>query len=117
MITRPANRLADLRDAWLNPREWPERIPEVVPLGMDRSPGPGCIVAKPGFKKEGTRRSLTHLYHQRPARLAQAHEALDAAVAATYGWADYRPAMPDGEILRRLLALNLARAVTPAQGS
>lgn len=40
----------------------------------------------------------------------QAHDALDAAVAAAYGWSDYTPAMPDNEILRRLLALNLERA-------
>jgi hypothetical protein len=45
-----------------------------------------------------------------PAWLDLAHKALDAAVAAAYGWADYTPAMPDDEILRRLLALNLERA-------
>ena len=28
-----------------------------------------------------------------PTWLAQAHEALNAAVAAAYGWADYSPAM------------------------
>jgi hypothetical protein len=39
-----------------------------------------------------------------------AHKALDQAVAAAYGWTDYTPAMPDEEILRRLLALNLKRA-------
>jgi hypothetical protein len=39
-----------------------------------------------------------------------AHEALDAAVAAAYGWADYSPQMSDDEILARLLALNLERA-------
>ena len=39
-----------------------------------------------------------------------AHKALDAAVAAAYGWQDYTPEMPDEEILARLLALNLARA-------
>lgn len=38
------------------------------------------------------------------------NQALDAAVAAAYGWADYTSAMPDDEILRRLLALNLLRA-------
>jgi len=27
-----------------------------------------------------------------------------------YGWTDYTPDMPDDEILRRLLALNLARS-------
>ena len=109
-IARAAKRLVDLRDAWLNPPEWSERVPEVVPLGMQHSPYPDRIVAKPGFEKELAKRTLTHLYNQRPAWLAQAHEALDAAVAAAYGWADYTPAMPDDEILRRLLALNLQRA-------
>lgn len=46
---------------------------------------------------------------------AQAHfddlcELLGVAVAATYGWMDYTPDMPDEEILRRLLAINLERA-------
>ena len=31
-------------------------------------------------------------------------------MAAAYGWTDYTPEMPDDEILRRLLALNLERA-------
>jgi hypothetical protein len=53
---------------------------------------------------------LTNLYNQRPAWLAHAHEALDAAVAAAYGWADYTLALADDVILRRLLALNLERA-------
>jgi hypothetical protein len=55
-----------------------------------------------------------HHHHSReePAWLVQAHEALDAAVAAAYGWADYTPAMADDEILRRLLQLNLQRAGT-----
>lgn len=42
--------------------------------------------------------------------LGTAHKALDAAVADAYGWADYTPEMPDDEVLRRLLALNLERA-------
>ncbi len=109
-IARAARRLTDLRDAWLNPPEWTERVPEVVPLGMDHSPYPDRIVAKPGFEQELAKRTLTNLYNQRPAWLAQAHEALDAAVAAAYGWADWTPALPDDEILRRLLALNLQRA-------
>jgi hypothetical protein len=58
-------------------------------------------------------RTLTNLYNQRPTWLAQAHETLDAAVAAAYGWSDYTPAMPDDENLRRLLALNLERAKAP----
>lgn len=39
-----------------------------------------------------------------------ARRELDAAVAAAYGWTNYTPAMPDEDILRRLLALNLHRA-------
>ena len=53
---------------------------------------------------------MTNLYNQRPAWLAQAHDALDAAVAAAYGWADWSSAMSDDEILRWLLALNRGRA-------
>lgn len=46
-------------------------------------------------------------------------EPVDGAVAAAYGWTDYAPKeaplrgapeMPDDEIFRRLLALNLERA-------
>ncbi|MFN8894193.1 MAG: class I SAM-dependent DNA methyltransferase [Betaproteobacteria bacterium] len=109
-IAQAAQRLVALRDAWLNPPEWTERLPEVVPLGLATSPYPDRIVARPGFEAQLAKRTLTNLYNQRPTWLAQAHEALDAAVAAAYGWADWAPAMPDDEILRRLLALNRERA-------
>jgi N-6 DNA Methylase len=109
-IARAAKRLTDLRDAWLNPPEWTDRVPEVVPLGMSTSPYPDRIVAKPGFEKELAKRTLTNLYNQRPAWLAQAQETLDAAVAAAYGWADWSESMADDEILRRLLALNRERS-------
>ncbi len=85
-------------------------MPEVVPLGMQSSPYPDRIVAKPGFEAQLAQRTLTKLYNQRPALLAQAQEALDTAVAAAYGWADCTAATPDDDILRRLLALNLERA-------
>lgn len=114
-IAEAAFKLNALRERWLNPPEWTERVPEVVPLGMSTSPYPDRIVARPGFEKEVAKRTLTNLYNQRPAWLAQAHEALDVAVATAYGWADYRCAMPDEEILRRLLALNRERAA--AQGT
>ena len=53
------------------------------------------------------RRTLTNLYNQRPTWLDNIHTRLDAAVADAYGW----PAdLADGEILERLLALNLERA-------
>ena len=49
------------------------------------------------------------------ARLSAAWAAqLDAAVAAAYGWQDWRADMPDDEILRRLLALNHACRRAPA---
>ena len=111
-IATAAKKLNDLREAWLNPPDWTQRLPEVVPLGMDHSPYPDRIVAKHGFEKQLAERTLTKLYNQRPAWLSAAHQALDAAVAAAYGWANYTPAMPDEEILKRLLALNLARSAT-----
>jgi len=109
-IATAAKRLNDLREAWLNPPEWTQRVPEVVPLGLAASPYPDRIVAKPGHEKDLAARTLTQLYNARPAWLAAAHQALDAAVAAAYGWADYTADMPDDAILQRLLALNLARA-------
>lgn len=54
--------------------------------------------------------TLTNLYNQRPAWLDNAHKALDSAVTVAYGWTDHAPEMPDGEILRRLLSLNLQRS-------
>jgi hypothetical protein len=79
---------------------------------MDRSPYPERIEAKAGHEKDLAERTLTKLYNQRPAWLAAAHDALDLAVARAYGWADYTAAMPDDELLARLLVLNLARAET-----
>ena len=111
-IAQAAQRLNALRQAWLNPPEWTHTVPEVVPLGMTTSPYPDRIVPKPGFEKELAKRTLTNLYNQRPAWLAAAHAQLDAAVAAAYGWADYTANMPDDEILRRLLALNLQRSTS-----
>jgi hypothetical protein len=74
-----------LREAWLNPPDLVERVPEVVPELPDRivpvSPKATAILKK---------RTLTNLYNERPAWLDNAHRDLDAAVAAAYGWpADY----------------------------
>ena len=113
-IAEAAARLNALREQWLNPPEWTERVPEVVPLGMDKSPYPDRTVPKAGLSEADAKalqkRTLTNLYNQRPAWLAMAHEALDAAVAAAYGWADYSPQMSDDALLARLLALNLQRS-------
>jgi hypothetical protein len=117
-IAQAAHRLNALREAWLNPPEWTSRVSEVIPLGMDHSPYPDRILPRDNLSQTDlaalTKRTLTNLYNQKAAGQAQwlqaAHEQLDEAVAAAYGWEDYSPAMPDEEILKRLLALNLARA-------
>jgi hypothetical protein len=82
-IAEAARDLAAKRDVWLNP--------------------PG---ASPDDLKK---RTLTNLYNARPAWLADAHRKLDEAVFAAYGWT---AALPDAEILERLLALNHERAAT-----
>ena len=57
----------DLRNNWLNPPEWTDRVPEVTPLGMDKSPYPDRILPKLGYEKDLAERTLTKLYNQRPA--------------------------------------------------
>jgi type II restriction/modification system DNA methylase subunit YeeA len=87
VIAEAARDLDRLRTGWLNP--------------------PGLSDA------DLAKRTLTNLYNARPTWLAQAHECLDAAVLASYGW----PADLNGEdLLGRLLALNLARAAEEATG-
>jgi hypothetical protein len=80
-VVEAARRLVELRDGWLNP------------LDLDLA--------------DLERRTLTNLYNQRPTWLDHAHIALDNAVFAAYGWP---LSVSDGEILSRLLALNLERA-------
>ena len=106
-IAAAARRLNELREAWLNPAEWVDWVitPEEEKAGFPKRP-----VAKPGHEADLKKRTLTNLYNARPAWLDLAHKQLDQAVAAAYGWPDYTPDMPDEEILRRLLALNLERA-------
>ena len=106
-IGAAARSLNTLRENWLNPPEWVDWVitPEEEKAGFPKRP-----VAKPGHEAELKKRTLTNLYNARPTWLDNAHKALDAAVAAAYDWDDYTAAMPDEEILRRLLALNLARS-------
>lgn len=108
-IAAAARRLNELRENWLNPPDWVDWVitPEEERAGFPKRP-----VAKPGFEAELKKRTLTNLYNTRPPWLDMAHKALDTAVAAAYGWSDYTPEMPDEEILKRLLALNLARSAT-----
>jgi type II restriction/modification system DNA methylase subunit YeeA len=79
-ISEAAKSLAALRAGWLNP-----------PSATDT---------------ELRKRTLTNLYNQQPSWLAQAHERLDRAVHAAYGWR--YPLAPDA-ILSALVELNLAR--------
>jgi len=102
-IAEAAHLLNERRESWLNPTQWIERVPEVVPGYPER------IIPKPGHEAELKTRTLTNLYNKPPAWLNYAHQTLDAAVAAAYGWTDYSAQLPDEEILRRLLALNLQR--------
>jgi len=83
-----ARNLNQLRENWLNPPEWVERVPEVVEGYPDR------IIPKPEHEKELKKRTLTNLYNQRPAWLDKTHRKLDEAVAAAYGW--------EADILERL---------------
>lgn len=100
-----ADAAADLnakREAWLNPADLVRIEPEVAPGYPDRVL-PKDEAAAAVLKK----RTLTNLYNERPAWLAMAHDRLDAAVAAAYGW----PAdLSDEEVLERLFALNQERA-------
>ena len=81
-IAKAAKHLDSLRLGWLNPPP------------ADVSPS------------ELRRRTLTNLYNDPPTWLRLAHDSLNEAVAATYGW----PAdLADGEIIARLLELNLKR--------
>ena len=100
-IAEAARRLAELRDRWLSPPEWVEWVEEPVP-GYPKRPVARDKAAAKALKG----RTLTNLYNARPRWLADAHAALDAAVAEAYGW----PAdVADEEALRELLALNMAR--------
>ncbi len=101
-IAAAARRLDALRQAWLNPADLVELVPEVVAGFPDRIV-PVSDKAAAILKK----RTLTNLYNERPAWLDNAHRDLDAAVAAAYGW----PAdIGESEALGRLLDLNRERA-------
>ena len=57
--------------------------------------------------KKLAKRTLTNLYNERPAWLANAHTKLDRAVAVTYG---FPVDLTDEQVLERLLALNQQHA-------
>ena len=110
-IAAAAKKLDDLRRAWLNPSDLVDIVPEILPIAAPgeaprRYPDrilPKTVEAAAKLKE----RTLTNLYNQRPRWLADAHEALDRAVAGAYGWPED---ISTEDALQRLLALNLARA-------
>jgi type II restriction/modification system DNA methylase subunit YeeA len=105
-IAKAAKRLDELRNAWLNPPDLIDVVPEVVPGYPDR-----LLPKNEKVATELRKRTLTNLYNQRPRWLADAHRDLDAAVAAAYGW----PAdISEEDALAKLLELNLARAGSEA---
>jgi type II restriction/modification system DNA methylase subunit YeeA len=104
-IAAAARELNELRENWLNPPEWVEWQ---ITSEEEKAGFPPRPVARPGHEAELKKRTLTNLYNACPAWLLSAHAALDTAVAAAYGWTDYRAETADEEILRRLLALNRA---------
>jgi len=122
-IAEAAKELDELRSNWLNPPEWvreevlefPGSVggpwahyvhdPDARGIGTVRYPRLVPRDAECAVKLKA--RTLTNLYNERPTWLALAHEKLDAAVFAAYGW---DPSMPDGQLLESLLALNLQRA-------
>ena len=98
-IAQAARRLVELRNRWLNPPEWVDWIDEPAP-NYPRRPVPRDEAAAKQLKT----RTLTNLYNQRPQWLANAHAALDSAVAAAYNW----PVdISDDDALGELLAMNL----------
>ena len=134
-IAVAARELDELRNRWLNPPEWTKtevlEFPGSVDGPWSRYIDPATVRAVPGVDAGakqltpgiGTvrwprvmpkdpdcaeslkKRTLTNLYNQRPAWLRLAHEKLDVAVFAAYGW---NPAIGDEELLAKLLELNLA---------
>ena len=129
-IGAAAKELDALRSRWLNPPEWVKDDVLEFPASVD---GPWARhVVNPNADGIGTaryvrlvpvdekaaavlkKRTLTNLYNDRPAWLANAHRALDEAVFAAYGWP---PSLTDDELLARLLELNLATsAKEPRRG-
>ena len=93
-----ARRLVALRDRWLNPPEWVEWVDEPVPSYPER-----VVPRDEDAAKALKKRTLTNLYNARPQWLADAHAALDAAVATAYGW---RANISDGETHQGSLVLN-----------
>jgi type II restriction/modification system DNA methylase subunit YeeA len=123
-ISTAAKELNELRENWLNPPEWTTTRILEFPGATD---GPWSrFVVDPDARGIGTvryargeardddcakklaKRTLTNLYNERPAWIANAHTKLDRAVAHAYA---FPVDLTDEQILERLLALNQQRIV------
>jgi type II restriction/modification system DNA methylase subunit YeeA len=100
-IAAAARRLNELRDAWLNPVDLVQWVPESA-TGFPSRPVP----VSAAVAKQVQSRTLTNLYNERPTWLVAAHHAVDTAVAAAYG---ISPDSSNDEILLHLLELNQSR--------
>jgi len=126
-IAAAAKELDTLRSRWLNPPEWVKEDVLEFAASVD---GPWArLVTNPNTEGIGTaryvrlvpiddkaavalkKRTLTNLYNDRPAWLANAHRVLDETVFAAYGWP---PSLTDDELLAKLLDLNLAQSAAEA---
>ncbi len=97
-----SRRLDELRTAWLNPKDLIIQRAEIIQGFPDRREPVDAEAAA-----VLARRTMTNLYNARPEWLAEAHVALDAAVAAAYGWPSD---VSTDDALRELLALNSERS-------
>ena len=122
-ISAAAKELDELREKWLNPPEW--TITRVLEFAGSADGPWSRFVVDPDAGGIGTvrypriesrdddcaarlaKRTLTNVYNERPAWLANAHAKLDAAVAAAYG---FNVDLTNEQILERLLTLNRERA-------
>jgi type II restriction/modification system DNA methylase subunit YeeA len=122
-IADAAKEMDALRNNWLNPPEWTKEEILEFPGSVN---GPWArYVVNPNDRGIGAaryrrlvpkdepgarllaKRTLTNLYNARPDWLKLAHQKLDEAVFAAYGWC---PDLTDEELLANLLALNRQRA-------
>jgi hypothetical protein len=85
---------------------WARYVHGVDERGIGSVRYPRVVAKDDECARELKRRTLTNLYNERPAWLDLAHQKLDAAVFASYGWP---PTLAGDDLLARLLELNLSR--------
>lgn len=100
-IEAAAVQLNAAREAWLYPSDLIVEEHEIVEGFPARR-----LPKDDAARRQLVRRTMTALYNERPAWLIELHRALDAAVAAAYGWPED---IDDEQALRALLDLNKAR--------